>query len=103
MWVPPEQLTFLITQILEKAQEAKVYLFGSRVRDNQKGGDIDILILSERKLSLADKARIRYAFYEKFGEQKLDLVNFTFNEESNFKELALMEAVKIWTQKKTYY
>jgi predicted nucleotidyltransferase len=88
-------MDFLKHQVLSKAKEARIYLFGSRVDDAGKGGDIDILILSEKKLSFDDKVKIRYAFYEKFGEQKLDLVNFRFDEDSNFKELALMEAVEL--------
>lgn len=95
MRVPKEQLDFLKRQILSRAKSAKVYLFGSRTDDGQKGGDVDILILSNRKLSLTDKTRIKYAFFEKYGEQKLDLVNFKFDENSNFKELALLDAVEL--------
>jgi predicted nucleotidyltransferase len=95
MRVQQEQLDFLKHQILSRARNAKVYLFGSRADDTQKGGDVDILILSEKKLSFIDKTRIKYAFYEKYGEQKIDLVNFRFDEDSNFKELALMEAIEI--------
>lgn len=95
MRVSREQMDFLKHQVLSKAKHAKIYLFGSRVDDAAKGGDIDILILSDKKLSFNDKVKIKYAFYEKFGEQKLDLVNFRFDEDSNFKELALMEAVEL--------
>lgn len=95
MRVPKEQLDFLKRQILSRAKSAKVYLFGSRADDDQKGGDVDILILSSSKLSFTDKTRIKYAFFEKYGEQKLDLVNFKFDENSNFKELALMDAVEL--------
>jgi predicted nucleotidyltransferase len=95
MRVQKEQMQFLKQAVMSRARNAKVYLFGSRVDDNKKGGDIDILILSEQKLSLKDKALIRYSFYEKYGEQKLDLVNYRFEEASNFKELALLGAVEI--------
>jgi len=93
--MPQEQLDFLKQQVLSREKNAKVYLFGSRVDDSQKGGDIDILILTEKKLSFNDKTRIRYAFFEKYGEQKLDLVNFRFAEDSNFKELAMLEAIEL--------
>ena len=95
MRVPREQLDFLKQNILSRAQNAKIYLFGSRADKNRKGGDIDILILSDDRLSFHDKSRIRYAFFEKYGEQKLDLVNFKFDEDSNFKELALMDAIEL--------
>lgn len=95
MRVPKEQLEFLKQAVLSRAKNAKVYLFGSRVDDNKKGGDIDILIVSEQKLSIKDKSHIRYSFYEKFGEQKLDLVNYRIGEASNFKELALLEAIEL--------
>ena len=77
------------------APESKVYLFGSRLDDTQKGGDIDIMVLTDKKLSIRNRSHIRYGFYEKYGEQKLDLVNFTFDEESPFKNLVLIEGVEV--------
>ena len=59
--------------VLNFDHDAKVYLFGSRVDDTKKGGDIDILIVS-KKIDKYSKRRVRRAFFENFGEQRLDLV-----------------------------
>ena len=75
--------------------ESDIYLFGSRTDDTKKGGDIDILILSDRVLSRKEKAAIEFAFFQKFGEQKLDLVSFRHDETSPFKKIALDEAVSL--------
>jgi len=52
---------------------AHVYLFGSRVDDAKRGGDIDLLIESNI-LTKQDLRKIRWQFFESFGEQKMDLV-----------------------------
>lgn len=77
--------------------DTDVYLFGSRVFDNKKGGDIDILLLSDNKIEPKQIRNFRIAFYKKFGWQKIDLVNFTKTEESTFKKLILTEARRIST------
>lgn len=53
--------------------DAAVYLFGSRVDDSKKGGDIDLLILSKR-LTRDDSRAIRSSLYDLLGEQKIDLI-----------------------------
>jgi predicted nucleotidyltransferase len=95
MRISTPELKQLKNTILSLKPEAKVYLFGSRVHDDQRGGDIDILILTEHKLTFAELSTIRWAFYEKFGEQKLDLVNFCFDDDDPFKTIALREAKEI--------
>ena len=52
---------------------AKIYLFGSRVYDDKRGGDIDLLIVSN-KLTSKDTRKARLALYNKIGEQKIDVV-----------------------------
>ncbi len=75
--------------------EAKVLLFGSRTDDNKRGGDIDILVIGERKLTLSEIINIRVEFWKKFGEQKLDIVSFSADEKSAFKSLALQDAIEL--------
>lgn len=52
---------------------ASVYLFGSRVDDGKRGGDIDLLIMSDL-LSSHDAGKIRWRLWELIGEQKIDIV-----------------------------
>lgn len=95
MRVPKEQLSLISQQVKQIFPEAKVYLFGSRVDDNKKGGDIDILVLSLSHLGIEQKMQIKSAFFEKYGEQKIDIVSFTFDDSDPFKELILLDAVEV--------
>lgn len=52
---------------------AEVYLFGSRVSDEKKGGDIDLLVISS-KISEKNKRQLKIQLYDAIGEQKIDLV-----------------------------
>jgi len=62
--------------ILEIDPAAKIYLFGSRVDDNAKGGDIDLLVIS-RKINLLDKLAVLAKLHQTLGEQKIDLAVFS--------------------------
>ncbi len=90
-----EQADFLKKEIIAVLPEAVVYLFGSRADNNDKGGDIDIMILSNRKMRWKEKAKIRWHFFEKYGEQKLDIISSTFKEEDTFKQIVLHEGIKL--------
>ena len=90
-----EKINLLKSTILSILPNATIYLFGSRVDNNKRGGDIDILILGDRKLNFIEKAQIEKVFFIKFGEQKLDLISFDYNSKDTFKEVALMEAIKL--------
>ncbi len=59
--------------ILRFDPEAKIYLFGSRINDEAKGGDIDILVISE-KIGFIEKVKIKIGIFKEIEEQKLDLV-----------------------------
>jgi predicted nucleotidyltransferase len=47
--------------------DAAVYLFGSRLNDQAKGGDIDLLIESGTQLSLIQRAQIKMELESELG------------------------------------
>lgn len=95
MRIKQEQVKFLSQTLIKICPSGEVFLFGSRVNDKARGGDIDILWLSPRKISLEKLIKAKIQFYLRFGEQKIDLVNLPFRDNSPFKQLILAEAVKI--------
>lgn len=60
---------------LEVFKKGKIYLFGSRVDDNAKGGDIDLYVVTAEQKDLVRKKITFLAKLKKeIGEQKIDLV-----------------------------
>jgi uncharacterized protein len=86
---------YLREAITENIPGADVYLFGSRTNDHSRGGDIDILILTKYKIDKRYFRSIRVEFFKKFGWQKLDLVNFTHDDQSPFRKLIQSEAIHL--------
>lgn len=63
----------VITNAVRQADaDAQIYLFGSRVNDAAKGGDIDLLVLS-KKINLMTKLEILAQLHLKLGERKIDV------------------------------
>lgn len=58
MRLSPHEHICIKSTILKQNPITKVYLFGSRTDDTKKGGDIDILIISD-KLTLQDIVEIK--------------------------------------------
>lgn len=63
----------IVDSILKSDPSAKIYLFGSRVDDKMRGGDIDILILSE-KIDFSEKIKIKSRIFKTIEEQKVDIL-----------------------------
>jgi len=95
MRVNKDQMDFLKSRIHAIDPEAVIYLFGPRVDDHQKGGDIDLLILSDEYIPRWELRNIKIDFYQQFGYQQLDMVNYLIDEDSSFKSLVLLEAEKL--------
>ncbi len=83
-----------IVELIDFDKNSQIYLFGSRVDDSKKGGDIDILIVSD-KITRANKREIKLDFYEKFGEQKLDILVDDGSFVEPFSKIALKGGVEL--------
>lgn len=60
------------------APGTEVFLFGSRLRDEARGGDIDLLVETPETMPPADRVRCRTCFvaniYRLLEEQRIDVV-----------------------------
>jgi uncharacterized protein len=62
-------------------QNGEIYLFGSRVDDGKKGGDIDLyLVLKEHSNLFEKKIKFLSKIKRELGDQKIDIV---FNTDSS--------------------
>jgi predicted nucleotidyltransferase len=78
MRLTPQQQSAIRTAVAETfGEDANIWLFGSRVDDNKRGGDIDLLI-ETKELELTTIVRAELAFLTKLqmklGEQKIDVL-----------------------------
>jgi len=73
MRLSAEEARAIVEEIRHRDPEAEIYLYGSRVDDSARGGDIDLLVLSDQ-LGFRDLLRLRLAILDRIGWQKLDLV-----------------------------
>lgn len=55
---------------------ARIRIFGSRAREDEKGGDIDILVETERQLPsrVASACRLASELQMQLGDQKIDVI-----------------------------
>ena len=94
MRLSKDEVGCLKTKLKELEESAKLYLFGSRVDDDKKGGDIDLLIISD-KLTKKDLRALRVEFFKHFGEQKLDIVLDDGTMRNPFVQLIFKKAIEL--------
>jgi len=90
-----KQLTAIQDAIQQSVPDAEPYLFGSRTDDSARGGDIDLMLLTQEKLPLRQLLSLRRKILQKIGDQKVDLVNFSKQSDAPFKTLILKTAVRL--------
>lgn len=93
MRITEQEKSIIIQSISCIDPSAHVYLFGSRVDDEKRGGDIDILVVSSR-ITFDDKLEIKKNLFVSLEEQKIDLViKSTYDDP--FVRLALNDAMRL--------
>lgn len=89
----PSEVEIIKKAILALDPNASVFLFGSRANPDKRGGDIDILVFSE-KLNILDKIAILTQIFKDMEEQKIDIV-IAKNDSDPFVKLVMKEAVPL--------
>ncbi len=73
MRLSQNEISAIKRNVLHFDSDARIYLFGSRLKDDAKGGDIDILVISD-KIGFIEKIKIKTEIFKEIDEQKLDLI-----------------------------
>ena len=74
MRITNDEIKIIKSAILEVLKNAKIYLFGSRLYDDKKGGDIDVFVESTEDITLKEKVSI-LAQIDILGiKRKVDLI-----------------------------
>ena len=94
MRLSTQELQTIKATIAPLDPHAQVYLFGSRINNNKRGGDIDLLIISH-VISQKDRRSIKLKLYDKIGEQKIDIV-IAQDLSEPFVRVAKDEGVLLW-------
>jgi predicted nucleotidyltransferase len=89
-----EQQTIRET-VLSFLPDAKVYLYGSRVDDAKRGGDIDLMIVDPQPIPRKTIGQIRWKLWEMLGEQKIDILGEQENNLSTFARMISFDALPI--------
>ncbi len=81
-------------------KQASVFLFGSRVDDTKKGGDIDLLLQLYNDIDIKEIVRKKIKFLSlldiQLGEQKIDLIIATKeNRDTNIVQTAIQKGIAL--------
>ncbi len=95
-----EEYRKIIKETLLKhfGEGSKFYLFGSRVDDSKRGGDIDLYIETDLDNKKSSEAKIKsyIEMIKEMGEQKIDFVIYIEgNPRLPIHEIALMTGVEL--------
>ena len=80
MRLSKREIEAILEAILQVAEDiygtdVKVYLFGSRVDDSRRGGDIDLLVrTTSEKKGILDRVRMASRIKSLIGDQKIDII-----------------------------
>ena len=74
MRLSKEEVEIIKRVVKQNFGEAKVYLFGSRLNENKRGGDIDLFIISSNNQNLLEKKIKTISKLERVLYKPVDIV-----------------------------
>lgn len=86
-----EEVSIIKSAVHALDPQARIFLYGSRVHDHKRGGDIDLLIFSDTLL-YTDKAKIKFRIFNHMEEQRID-ITIAKDDSDPFVKIALEEGV----------
>lgn len=73
MRLQPQEISAIRKVVRSFDSNADIYLFGSRSDDTARGGDIDLLVVSNA-IDFRSMLRLKLGLLDELGEQQIDLV-----------------------------
>ena len=96
MRLTKQQITIITQTVFRLAGVgASVYLFGSRLNDQAKGGDIDLIIESDAKLTLIHRAQIKMELESQLGIAVDIISKFRGAIATPFQNIAQSQSIKL--------
>ena len=74
MRLTDKEIEIIIDVSKKTFKNPKVWLFGSRVDDNKKGGDIDLYIETDVRIKLIDRIKFITNLQLLIGNRKIDVI-----------------------------
>lgn len=84
----------ILSTVSRLTPEARIYLFGSRTKDDARGGDIDLLLIG-KNISRESVRHIKIELKDKLGDQKIDIIAEDPDDRTNFGKLVEIDAVAL--------
>jgi len=94
MRLSTKEVSLLKKTLKNLSSDASLYLFGSRVDDKKRGGDIDLLVVS-KNFTKQQLRKFRIEFFKEFGEQKLDIIVDDGSFKNPFHKLIYQKAIRL--------
>jgi len=95
MRLTPSQIETICTTARQTLGEgAKVSLFGSRLDDARKGGDVDLLVEARQEPGLLARALLKNRLEERL-QLPVDVVTASFDKPSPFARMARAQSVRL--------
>lgn len=96
MRLSPYEIEIIKETIQNIDPEAAIYVFGSRLDDKARGGDIDLLVIAE-EFTFRKKQKARLEICSKLGDQKIDILASSLGtiDQNPFISIAYKKGVKL--------